>query len=137
MQLASGVYAALKPHKPLLKQYITFLQSLHVSISYDSLSGLQEFRLHFAQNETIYLQFRKLMTVRQWKLLIAIAKEERLKKTTVSNFLQKFILGSASSVKIALQSLLEKRLIISIVLPNEEFYLVDNLFLLRYLQYKN
>ena len=294
MQLASGVYAVLKPHKPLLKQFITFLQSLRVSISYDSLSGLPEFRLQFAQyqpventlsglmnflenqnrkiivafdefqqiaeypeknmeaqlrtmiqkmhnvqfifsgsdqriitelffsqkrpfynstvnlvldkipkekyypfveehfnncnkqidkealefifewtqthtyyvqfvckncfnlkkknlkkedvqevcknilaqNETIYQQFRKLLTDRQWKLLIAIAKEEKLRKPTASNFLQKYNLGSASSVKIALQSLLDKRLIISIVSHNEEFYLVDDLFLLRYLQYK-
>jgi len=294
MQLASGVYAVLKPHKPLLKQFITFLQSLRVSISYDSLSGLPEFRLQFAQyqpventllglmnflenqnrkiivafdefqqiaeypeknmeaqlrtmiqkmhnvqfifsgsdqriitelffsqkrpfynstvnlaldkipkekyhlfveehfssnnkqiteealdfifewtqthtyyvqfvckncfdlrkknikkedvqevcknilaqNETIYQQFRKLLTDRQWKLLIAIAKEEKLRKPTASNFLQKYNLGSASSVKIALQSLLDKRLIISIISRKEEFYLVDDLFLLRYLQYK-
>jgi len=294
LQFTSGVYAVLKPHKPLLKQFITFLQSLRVSISYDSLSGLPEFRLQFAQhqpventllglmnflenqnrkvivafdefqqiaeypeknieahlrtliqkmhhvqfifsgsdqriitelffnqkrpfynstvnivldkiapnkylqfidfhfskynrqiekealefifewtqthtyyvqyvckncfdlrkksinkedvqavckdiltqNETIYQQFRKLLTDRQWKLLIAIAKEEKLQKPTASNFLQKYNLGSASSVKIAIQSLLDKRLIISMFFDDEEVYLVDDLFLLRYLQYK-
>ena len=88
------------------------------------------------QNETIYQQFRKLLTDRQWKLLIAIAKEEKLQKPTASNFLQKYNLGSASSVKIAIQSLLDKQLIISMFSDDEEVYLVDDLFLLRYLQYK-
>jgi len=294
LQFALRVYAVLKPHKSLLKQFITFLQSLQISISYDSLSGLPEFRLQFSphlptentllglmnflenqnrkivvafdefqqiaeypeknieaqlrtliqkmhnvqfifsgsdqriitelffnqkrpfynstvnivldkidreiymkfvdnhfsinkkqiendaldfifdwtqthtyyvqfvcrncfelpkkqvkkedvisvcrdilnQNETIYQQFRKLLTVKQWKLLIAIAKEEKLSKPTSSDFIQKYNLGSASSVKLALLSLLDKRLIISSIAQNDEIYFLDDVFFMRYLQYK-
>jgi len=294
LQFALRVYAVLKPHKPLLKQFITFLQSLQISISYDSLSGLPEFRLQFSphlptentlvglmnflenqnrkivvafdefqqiaeypeknmkaqlrtliqkmhnvqfifsgsdqriitelffnqkrpfynstvnivlnkidkdtymkfvdnhfyinkkqienealnfifdwtqthtyyvqfvckicfelskkqvkkedtiavcrdilnQNESIYQQFRKLLTVKQWKLLIAIAKEEKLSKPTSSDFIQRYNLGSASSVKLALHALLDKRLIISTIMQNEEIYFLDDVFFMRYLQYK-
>jgi hypothetical protein len=294
LQFTSSVYAVLKAHKPLLKQLIAFLQSLRVSISYDSLSGLPEFRLQFApqqpientlhglmiflenqnhkiivafdefqqiaeypeknmeaqlrtliqkmhhvqfifsgsdqriiselffnqkrpfynstanivldkiekeeyiyfvdyhfnknkkninrealdfifewtqthtyyvqyvckncfdfpkknvsiedvqivckdilsQNESIYQQYRKLLTSNQWKLLIAIAKEEMLVKPTSSDFLKKHLFGSASSVKLALNSLLDKRLIISTISQDEEIYLIDDVFFMRYLQYK-
>jgi hypothetical protein len=293
LQFASGVHAVLKPYKPLLKQFITFLQSLRVSVSYDSLSGLPEFRLqlapqqpiestllglmnflenqnskifvafdefqqiaeypeknteaqlriliqkmhnvqfifsgseqhiiselffnqkrpfynstvnivlekikttkysqfidfHFSknkkkiendalefvfewtqthtyyvqyvckncfdlprktikkedvqevcknilsQNETIYQQFRKLLTAKQWKLLIAIAKEEILYKPTASGFLQKYNLGSASSVKLAIRSVLDKRLVISTIIQDEEAFFIDDVFFMRYLQY--
>jgi len=294
LQFTSSVYAIFKPHKPLLKQLVTFLQSLRISMSYDSLSGLPEFRLQFApqqpiestlqglmnflenqnrkiivafdefqqiaeypeknteaqlrtliqkmhnvrfvfsgsdqriitelffnqkrpfynstinivldkiekekytdfiehhfskhkkridkgaldfvfewtqthtyyvqqvckncfdlpqkninkenvqavcrdilsQNESIYQQYRKLLTVNQWKLLIAIAKEETLQKPTSSNFLQKYNLGNASSIKLAIDSLLSKRLIISTIFQDEEVYLIDDVFFMRYLQFR-
>jgi hypothetical protein len=294
LQLTSSVYAVFKPYKPILKQFLSFLQSLRISLSYDSLSGLPEFRLQFApqqpiestlqglmdflekqsrkiiiafdefqqiteypeknmeaqlrtimqkmhhvqfifsgsdqhiikelcfnqkrpfynstvnialdkiekekyaqfieyhffqykkeidkdaldfvfywtqmhtyyvqqvckncfdlskkcvhiedvraickeilhQNESIYQQFRKLLTLKQWRLLIAIAKEETLQKPTSSNFLQKYNLGNASSVKLAISSLLNKRLIISAISHDEEIYLIDDVFFMRYLQYK-
>jgi len=294
LQFTSSVYAVFKPHKPLLKQLVTFLQSLRISMSYDSLSGLPEFRLQFApqqpvestlqglmnflenqnrkiivafdefqqiaeypeknteaqlrtliqkmhnvrfifsgsdqriitelffnqkrpfynsttnivldkiekgkyaqfieyhffkikkqidknalnfifewtqthtyyvqqvckncfdlpqkninkenvqavckdilsQNESIYQQYRKLLTVNQWKLLIAIAKEETLQKPTSSDFLRKYNLGNASSIKLAIDSLLSKRLIISAFFQDEEVYLIDDLFFMRYLQFR-
>ena len=89
-----------------------------------------------SQNETIYQQYRKLLTVNQWKLLIAIAKEETLQKPNAADFLKKYNLGNASSVKLAINSLLGKRLIISIASDNEESYLVDDVFFMRYLQYR-
>ena len=294
LQFTTSVYAVLKPHRPIFKQFIVFLQSLQISISYDSLSGLPEFRLqlapkqpientllglmnfletqnqqiivafdefqqiaeypekhteaqlrtliqkmhnvrfifsgseqhiiselffnqkrpfynstvnivldkiapekymqfieyHFSkykkqidtealnfifewtqthtyyvqyvcrncfdlhkkyiskedaqvvckdillQSESIYQQFRKLLTGNQWKLLIAIAKEEVLQKPTSSDFLKKYNLGNPSSVKLAVHSLLEKRLIISTICRDEELYLVDDVFFMRYLQYR-
>ena len=294
LQFASSVYAVLKPHKPLLNQFITFLQSLRIAMSYDSLSGLPEFRLQIApqqpmkntlqglmnflenqnrkiivafdefqqiaaypeknmeaqlrtliqkmhhvqfifsgsdqriitelffnqkrpfynstanivlnkigrekyaqfidyhffkrkkqidadaldftfewtqihtyyvqqvckncfdlqkksvkktdvqavckdilsQNETIYQQYRKLLTTNQWKLLIAIAKEETLQKPNAADFLKKYSLGNASSVKLAINSLLGKQLIISTISHDEDVYLVDDVFFMRYLQYK-
>ena len=294
LQFASSVYVVLKPHKPVLKQFVTFLQSLRVSISYDSLSGLPEFRLQFApqqpventllgimnflenqnrkiivafdefqqiveypeknmeaqlrtliqkmhnvqfifsgsdqriitelffnqkrpfynstvsiildkieknnytqfinyhfskykkqidkealefifewtqmhtyyvqyvckncfeltkkivtitdvqevcknilcQNESIYQQFRKLLTVKQWKLLISIAKEEVLYKPNSSDFLQKYNLGNASSVSLAILSLLDKQLIITTITQEQETYLLDDVFFMRYLQYR-
>ena len=294
LQFASSVYAVVKPHKPLLKQFIAFLQSLRIAISYDSLSGLPEFRLQFApqqpmentlqnlmaflenqnqkiivafdefqqiaeypeknmeallrtniqkmhhvqfifsgsdqriitelffsqkrpfynsteniilgkieiekysqfieyhffkynkgvdkealqfifdwtqthtyyvqqvckncfdlpkkninkedvqavckeilsQNESIYQQFRKLLTANQWKLLIAIAKEEILQQPTSSDFLQRYNLGNASSVKLAIHSLLDKRLVINAIAHDEGVYLIDDLFFMRYLQYR-
>jgi hypothetical protein len=88
------------------------------------------------QNESIYQQYRKLLTANQWKLLIAIAKEEAVKKPTSFDFLIKYNLGSASSVKLAINSLLEKRLIINTFSHDEEAYLIDDVFFMRYLQYK-
>jgi len=89
-----------------------------------------------SQNESIYQQYRKLLTANQWKLLIAIAKEETLQKPTSSDFLQKYNLGNASSIKLAIHSLLDKRLIISVIYHDEEIYLIDDVFFMRYLQFK-
>lgn len=85
-------------------------------------------------NESIYQQYRILLTKNQWQLLIAIAKEEMLQKPTSTAFLQKYDLGNASSVKLAIKSLLEKKMILCRIENEELQYFIDDLFFMRYLQ---
>lgn len=61
----------------------------------------------------IYFNYKKLLTKLQFKLLEAIAKELGIAKPTSKYFIEKYHLGTPSSIKTALNSLLKKEMIYS------------------------
>lgn len=63
------------------------------------------------EQEVIYYNYKKLLTFHQFNLLKAIAKEDGIKQPTSSDFIQKHKLNAASSVKVSLDSLLNKEMI--------------------------
>jgi AAA+ ATPase superfamily predicted ATPase len=63
------------------------------------------------ENQLMYLNYRNFLTENQWRLLSAIAKENGIKQITSKNFLIKYQLGTASSVKTSIKPLLDKELI--------------------------
>lgn len=87
-----------------------------------------------SSNRDRFLELQRLLTVAQWKLLTAIAKEEYVEHPTAISFIQKYHLGSGASVSKNIKSLIEKELIL---VENDEKgvrYCVYNVFLSRYLE---
>jgi uncharacterized protein len=87
-------------------------------------------------NEEVYFQYRNMLTLSQWNLLKAIAKEERVEQITSSKFLKKYDLGAASTVKRSLESLIKNEMIFSEFEGDTKQYSVYNCFFSRWLQYK-
>lgn len=86
------------------------------------------------ENESVYFQFRSLLTVKQWNFLIALAKEEEVEQLYSKDFLNKYDLGAPSSMSRIVQSLLEKEMILEQHNKNLSSYTVYDVFLLRWLQ---
>ena len=80
-----------------------------------------------------YAQFREFLTPQQWKMLIAIAKEETLTQPTSARFLSKYNLGGATNARRMLDTLVEKELVLKETTKDRTSYRVYDVFLLRYL----
>jgi len=89
-----------------------------------------------AENEAVYFTFRELLTGPQWSLLIAIAKEGRVYTPTAGAFIQKNQLGTPATVKRSLDSLMDKEMIFRESNASGNYYQVYDLFLSRWLEYK-
>ncbi|MBK9333089.1 MAG: hypothetical protein IPM96_11950 [Ignavibacteria bacterium] len=76
------------------------------------------------ENEPVFLNYKNLLTSLQWKLAIAIAKEDKVKEPLAISFIKKYDLNSASSLKRALDALLKKEIIIYY----KEMYQLNDLF---------
>lgn len=89
-----------------------------------------------SENEAMYFQYRNLLTPAQWKLLKALAKEEKTYKPYNQQFIKKYNLSAPTSVKRTLNALLDKELIYYQVMQEEPYYEIQDKFLMRWLQYK-
>ena len=81
-----------------------------------------------------FLQIRSLVTDQQWRLLIAIAKEQSVEGVTSAQFLAKYQIGSATNARRNLESLTEKELLLETIGLNTTTYSVYNIFLSRWLE---
>lgn len=86
-------------------------------------------------NESIYFQYRNLLTSAQWNLLHAIAKEEILYKPQSTAFISKYKLGTPATVKRSLDALIKKELIYHNTSTSKHYYEVYDKFFMRWLQY--
>jgi len=77
----------------------------------------------------LILLIQKLLSSYQWRLLQAIALEEIAEQITSAGFIDKYSLNAPSSVKTAVDALLEKELIIRI----EKSYKLTDPILRKYL----
>ena len=113
--------------------YVQYLCNRLYSLEFDSISNeiiqktMDEILM---ENRAVFNNYKNLLTVNQWKLLHAIAKEENLKHITGAIFIEKYKLGSASSVSASLKTLIDKEM----VYKKDENYLVNDLFLSRWLE---
>ena len=82
------------------------------------------------ENRAVFNNYKNLLTSNQWKLLQAIAGEEKVKQITSAKFIEKYKLGSASSVSSALKVLVDNEM----VYQSDDFYLVNDVFLSRWLE---
>lgn len=87
------------------------------------------------QNESVYYQYRNLLTDAQWNLLRAVAKENKLFKAHSKLFISTYKLGTSSMVTRGLESLLEKEMIYYNAGVEQPYYEVYDKFLMRWLQY--
>ena len=83
------------------------------------------------ENEPMFQNYQRILSPQQWKLLRAIGKEVMVQEPTSKSFIQKYALGSHSTVRLSLKYLEEHELVYSRyekdeVKPN---YLVYDLFL--------
>ncbi|MBR1509568.1 MAG: ATP-binding protein [Bacteroidales bacterium] len=81
-----------------------------------------------------FLERRSLLTPRQWKFLIAVAKEGEVKEPTSAAFLQKYGLGAPSTASRLLDSLVEKELLLETKSLDGSSYCVYNVFFSRWLE---
>ena len=80
--------------------------------------------------QPFYLEYRNLITRPQWNLLHAIAKENGIQAVTSGEFIIKYSLNSASTVKRGIESLLDKEMIYR----KQDNYFVYDLFFSRWLE---
>jgi len=87
-------------------------------------------------NESIYFQYRNLLTPSQWNLLKAIAIEHTIKQPYAQKFIHKHNLGTSANVKRSIEALLEKEMIYYNAGIEQTHYEVYDKFLMRWLQHK-
>jgi len=85
-------------------------------------------------NESTCFQYRSLLTKAQWKLLTALAKEERLQKAHSASFLKKYLLGTSAHVTRGMAALIEKDLVYHNTSVEQPYYTIYDKFLMRWLQ---
>lgn len=88
------------------------------------------------ENETHFYRFRKLLTSLQWKLLVALSKEEKVAQPTSSRFITTYDLGSSASVLRALSKLQSDEFIVEIWENDERYYRVNDVFLMRWVKWR-
>lgn len=81
-----------------------------------------------------FLERRALLTPKQWKFLIAIAKEGEVSEPTGAAFLQKYGLGAPSTAARLLTALTEKELLLETKTLTGNSYCVYNVFFSRWLE---
>ena len=87
-----------------------------------------------SQREPVYLQYRKMLTDKQWDFLIAVAKEGSVRQITAADFLKRYKIGGASVSKRLVESLCEKELLNAEVSLDGVEYSVDDVFFSRWLE---
>lgn len=104
----------------------------HSQVDYDLV-------LHAAHNiidreSSNFLQIRNLITPQQWRIMIAVAKEQEVSQVTSASFLSKYGIGSATNCRRAIDSLTDKELLLEHITPTTRSYQVYNVFLSRWLE---
>lgn len=87
------------------------------------------------EQEAFFFQYRNLLTQGQWKLLIAIAKEDRVFEPTGADFTTKYRLGNPASVRRSLHALIDKEMVYK-SFGEKVYYEVYHCFLSRWLALK-
>lgn len=93
-------------------------------------------KMIFQENEITFMNYRNLMTTMQWKLLTAIAKEAAVSEFSGKAFIQERRLGAHSSVRRALDFLLDAQMIYKEYESRDSkpIYKVYDVFLSRWLE---
>ena len=86
------------------------------------------------QGEAVYLQYRQMLTDKQWAYLIAIAKEGSVIQITSSKFLKRHKLGNASVSRRLADALCEKGLLNGESTLEGTVYTVSDVFLSRWME---
>ena len=80
-----------------------------------------------------FIERRNLITDKQWKFLIAVAKEGFVQKPTAADFLMKYKIGTAATAKKIVSALVEKELLLEQSEVNGKSYSVYNVFMSRWM----
>jgi uncharacterized protein len=86
------------------------------------------------EQETIFLQYRNLLTSAQWNLLRAIAREDKVYQVTGKNFIRAHPIGTASNIQRVIEALLTKEMVYREKDENGNYYRVYDCFLARWLE---
>ena len=98
-------------------------------------SQVQAAKLQLIQErEGTFFQYRNLLTTTQWKLLIALAKQEAVIQPYAKEFISTYNLGTSAIVKRSLEALLQKEMIYYNSSIAQPYYAVYDKFLMRWLQ---
>lgn len=86
------------------------------------------------ENEITYLNYKKLMTTKQWNLVKAIGKESQVSQPSANAFISKHNLGAGSTVRQSLKSMLAAEMIYETLEADSSYYQVYDVFFERWLQ---
>lgn len=86
------------------------------------------------QGEAVYLQYRQMLTDKQWDYLIAIAKEGSVQQITASAFLKAHKIGTPSVSRRLADALCEKGLLNDDVAINGTTYSLSDVFLSHWME---
>lgn len=86
------------------------------------------------QGEAVYLQYRQMLTDKQWNYLIAVAKEGCVKQITASAFLKHHKIGTPSVSRRLAEALVEKGLLNDDVRIDGTIYTVSDVFFSHWLE---
>lgn len=86
------------------------------------------------QGEAVYLQYRQMLTDKQWNYLIAVAKEGSVRQITASAFLKRNKIGSPSVSRRLAEALVEKGLLNDDVGLNGTTYTVSDVFFSHWME---
>ena len=86
------------------------------------------------QGETIYLQYRQMLTDKQWDYLIAVAKEGSIQQITSAEFLKRHRIGTPSVSRRLADALCEKGLLNDEATVNGIVYSVSDVFLSHWME---
>lgn len=86
------------------------------------------------QGETVYLQYRQMLTDKQWDYLIAVAKEGSVQQITSSAFLKTHKIGTPSVSRRLADALCEKGLLNDDVAINGTTYTLSDVFLSHWME---
>jgi hypothetical protein len=88
----------------------------------------------FSERETVYYNYRNLLTHAQFQLLEAVGKDGTVVEPYSQEFIQRHRLSSVSTVRKNLKALLDKEMIYEITGSEKSSYQVYDVFLQRWLQ---
>lgn len=86
------------------------------------------------RGESVFFQYRQLLTPAQWNFLIAVSKEGEVKQLTAKKFVNQYNIGTPTDAKRISKSLLDKELLLEIQTKQATVYQVYDLFLSRWLE---
>ena len=86
------------------------------------------------QGEAVYLQYRQMLTIKQWSYLIAIAKEGSVSQITSAQFLGRHKIGTASTSLRLAEALCEKGLLNDEITLNGTIYSINDVFLSHWME---
>lgn len=86
------------------------------------------------QGEAVYLQYRQMLTDKQWDYLIAIAKEGCVQQITASAFLKNHKIGTPSVSRRLADALCEKGLLNDDIAINGTTYSLSDVFLSHWME---
>ena len=86
------------------------------------------------QSEAVYLQYRQMLTDKQWDYLIAIAKEESVQQITASAFLKRHKIGTPSVSRRLADALCEKGLLNDDSTLDGTLYSLSDVFLSHWME---
>ena len=86
------------------------------------------------QGEAVYLQYRQMLTEKQWDYLIAVAKEGSVQQITASAFLKNHKVGTPSVSRRLADSLCEKGLLNDDIAINGTTYSLSDVFLSHWME---
>ena len=86
------------------------------------------------QSEAVYLQYRQMLTDKQWDYLIAIAKEESVQQITAAAFLKRHKIGTPSVSRRLADALCEKGLLNDDSTLDGTVYSVSDVFLSHWME---
>lgn len=86
------------------------------------------------QGEAVFLQYRQMLTDKQWDFLIAIAKEESVRQITASAFLKRHKIGTPSVSRRLADALCEKGLLNDDTTLEGTVYSVSDVFLSHWME---